>query len=319
MSNPEVSVIIPTFNRAHLIREALQSVFAQTFRGYEVIVVDDGSTDNTQEVLTPYLSRIRYVRQENQGASLARNRGILLSQAPYVAFLDSDDKWTPEKLERQVAYLEAHPNAGLVYGQMLSYSLHDTDKKRILPSKIVRSFQDLVRESNTIPTSTVLVRRRCFETVGFFSPAFPVAEDFDLWLRIARHFRIGYVEGVVAEYRVHTSNTTLNPEKVYRGYLKVFEKILSEYGDDLEDPKLIKNRVTMFRYLLGTHLLKSRRAKEAVGPIAAALWNDWRLGILFAKKNDSLKKKVLLSLKPYGAFLVSVVKGMFPSREVYAK
>ena len=322
MSNPKVSVIIPTYNRAHLISQALESVFAQTFRDYEVIVVDDGSTDDTHGVLEPYRHRIHYVWQENYGISAARNKGILLSRGDYVAFLDSDDTWYPDKLKQQVAYLERHPHVSVVYGQILADLGEGSNGKKVLPRKVVRTFQDLVRESNTIPTSVTMVRRKCFETVGLFNPSFPVAEDFELWLRIARHFRIEYLEGIVGEYKVHASNTTHNVEKVYRGYLKVFEKILSAYGKELEDPelvKLIKNRVSMFRYLLGTQLLKAHRSHEATGLIAGALWRNWRLGMLFAKGNESLRRKLFLSVKPYGAFFVSLFLGIFPSRQLFAK
>ena len=320
MSSPIVSVIIPTYNRAGLIQEALESVLRQTFKDYEIIVVDDGSTDNTPEVLKPYRHRIRYVHQENQGISAARNWGILLSRGAYIAFLDSDDLWYPEKLEKQIAYLEAHPKVGLLYGQILCRT--DSGIEKVLPRRVVTSFQELLRESNTIPTSVVVARKKCFESVGLFNASFPVAEDFELWLRVARHFQIDYLRGIVAEYRMHGSNTTQNLEKVYRGYLKVFDKVLSVYQGELEDRglvRLLKNRVTLFRYLLGTQLLKSRRPQEAIGLIAKALFSNWRLGSLFVKENDPFTKKLFLSAKPYGALLLSIVFGFIPSRQVFMK
>src|SRR4030042_4827818 len=103
---PKVSVIIPTYNRGNLVLESIQSVFAQTFSDYEIIVIDDGSTDNTREVLHPYLSKLTYIYEKNSGQSFARNIGILASKGEYIAFLDSDDLWEPEKLETQVKLLD---------------------------------------------------------------------------------------------------------------------------------------------------------------------------------------------------------------------
>jgi len=319
VKNPKVSVVIPTFNRAHLIQDALESVFAQTYKDYEVVVVDDGSTDNTREVLKPYLHRIRYVWQENQGVAAARNRGIFLAKGAYITFLDSDDKWVPEKLKRQVDYLETHPSVSLVYGQMISYSVNRPDEKKMLPQRIVRSFKELIKESDQIPTSTVMVRKRCLEAVGGFNPSFYITEDYELWLRVSRRFQIDYLEGVVAEYRVHSSNVTLDVEKVARGYLQVFEKILSLYGHELDDLKLVKDRTTKFRYRLGTHLLKSNRPKEAKGFIQRALWEDWQLGLIFAKENDPITRKLLLFLKPYVVFLWSLIWSVFAPEETRHK
>src|SRR3990170_2838516 len=116
---PKVSVIIPTYNREKYIVETLQSVFAQTFTDYEVIVIDDGSTDNTADVLRPYLDRIVYIRKPNGGQGSARNVGIKVAKGEYIAFLDSDDLWMPEKLELQVKYLDNNKDAGLVFTDYL--------------------------------------------------------------------------------------------------------------------------------------------------------------------------------------------------------
>ena len=312
---PTVSIIIPTYNRAHLIGEALESVFAQTYLDYEVIVVDDGSTDDTREVLKSYGKRIRVVYQENQGISAARNRGISVSMGCYIAFLDSDDVWLPEKLERQVSYLDQHPAVALLYSRMRYTYVEKQGRERIVPEKAFVTVEELLSESNCIPTSCAVVRKDSLDKVGLFDPALPIAEDFDLWLRIGRRYEIGFQDEILGEHRRHALNTTENLEKVYRGYWKLYEKVVKEFGSKLRNRRDIEQREAKFRYLLGAHLFKSGRSKEAVGLIAGALRQNGHLGTLFAKEGDPVWKKLFLSVKPYAVFLASVVVALLPSRK----
>ncbi|MGL6196499.1 MAG: glycosyltransferase family 2 protein [Thermoguttaceae bacterium] len=202
-----VSVIIPTYNRAQFICESLGSVFAQTYQDFEIIVVDDGSTDNTEEVLAPYMDRIRYVKQENCGAAIARNRGIFLSTGKYIAFLDSDDMWYPTKLEKQVAVLEENDSVGFVYcngaygkspdsliaGQVFS--------KTSPPSGYI--FNQIAFH-NTIWTPSILIRREVFIKSGVFDPTLRRVEDYDLWLRICYFFNGVFIPEALFFVREHT-------------------------------------------------------------------------------------------------------------------
>src|SRR5438874_1624069 len=129
MSRPLVSVVIPTYNSAHYIGEAVQSVLAQTYTNFEVIVVDDGSTDDTRERLESVAGRIRYLYQPNGGVSKARNRGIQEARGELIAFLDGDDEWLPEKLAKQLAYMRANPSSPLVHADV--YQLHEPEESRI--------------------------------------------------------------------------------------------------------------------------------------------------------------------------------------------
>lgn len=211
-----VSVIIPTYNRADLVQQAVESILAQTWDQYEIIVVDDGSTDDTEHALTRWHGRIRYERQENQGESAARNRGVQLARGAYVAFLDSDDLWLPGKLARQVEVLERNPAAGVVFCRA---SLIDGDGRRLPDNSIFDldgltqvSFEQLCRKSLFAP-STVVMRRAVFDAVGGFDEAIRYGEDWDLWLRSALVTSIVGLTDPLASIRLHQGGQWWFPRK----------------------------------------------------------------------------------------------------------
>lgn len=183
-----VSVIIPTFNRRRFVREAIDSVLAQDFGDFELIVVDDGSTDGTAERLSAYGSRIRVIRQENAGVSAARNRGIEVSTASLIAFLDSDDLWLPGKLTRQAAFFREHPKALICQCE----ELWIRNGRRVNPRKKHRKRSGMIFEHSLelclVSPSAVMLRRRLLQEVGLFDEHLPACEDYDLWLRVScRH------------------------------------------------------------------------------------------------------------------------------------
>jgi len=181
---PEVSVIIPTYNRREFLREALTSVLAQTYHDFELIVVDDGSDDDTAAVVQEFAG-VRYVFQPNHGVSAARNRGVALSSGALLAFLDSDDLWQPRKLEQQVAFFSAHPHARICQTEEL-WLRHGV---RVNPhAKHRKAGGDIFARSLAlclVSPSAVMLRRELFEQVGGFDETLPACEDYDLWLRIA--------------------------------------------------------------------------------------------------------------------------------------
>lgn len=182
---PLISVIIPTFNRAAWVREAVDSVLAQTFQDFELIVVDDGSTDATGEGLMAYGDRLRHLVQDRQGVSAARNRGLDLAQGEWIAFLDSDDLWLPQKLETQVAFLNRHPQAEICQTEEI-WIRHG---RRVNPrNKHRKPAGDIFVPSLTlclVSPSAVMLKRSLLEEVGFFDTSLPACEDYDLWLRIS--------------------------------------------------------------------------------------------------------------------------------------
>ena len=205
MSYPLVSVIIPTYNRDSYLERAISSVLAQTYQTWELWIVDDGSTDHTEEMARRSCQqdpRIHYIKQTNTGVSVARNRGIARARGTYVAFLDDDDRWLPEKLTMQVAFMEDRPDLGMSYtrhqGTVASDQLRcaDTAPARALIHEPA-TFHDLLRPFVSITPSRVLMRRECVEQAGGFNPSYVVNEDYDLWLRIAQRWAFAPVNRVL--------------------------------------------------------------------------------------------------------------------------
>jgi hypothetical protein len=233
---PNVTVVIPAFNAQRYIREALDSVLAQTYRDFEVVVVDDGSTDSTREIVASYgdpstslrAGPVRCVSQANAGPSPARNRGIREARGQLIAFIDSDDLWMPEKLAEQVPLFDAEGRVGLVYCHGERMAADGSPIPTPHPPKPVgRVFLEfLVR--NHCPTSGAVVRRECFERCGFFPENMVWAEDWYLWLRIARLYEFAAVERVLVRHRVHPAALTGQLERAYHGARSVLEGALTE-------------------------------------------------------------------------------------------
>lgn len=203
-----VSVIIPTYNRKLYVQEAVDSVLAQTYTDYEIIVIDDGSTDGTSEALSfRYGDKIQYVWQENQGESVARNRGVELAQGKYIAFLDSDDLWLPEKLSEQILFLDKYPNFSFVFTQAWQI---DADGRKVSDRKINESVQPefLILErlcfDNLVEApSTVIVARNVLQASGGFDPGIRYGEDYDLFLRLRLFTDMGIIPQPLACIRKH--------------------------------------------------------------------------------------------------------------------
>jgi glycosyltransferase involved in cell wall biosynthesis len=211
-----VTAAIPTYNRARFLAGALESILAQTFRDFEVLVVDDGSTDETSAVLATYGDRIRVVRQENQGRSAARNRAVREARGRYVSFLDSDDCWLPEKLERQVPLLEADPRVAMAHGHVDVIAedgrplAEDTECHRRLFSAAHRNpvtYAGYALDCRCF-SSAMTARVEALERVGLYDPGL-LLDDYDVYLRLALEYEIQFLHGPpVAVYRLHPGQMT---------------------------------------------------------------------------------------------------------------
>lgn len=226
-----ISVIIPTYNRAHLVQEAIASVLSQTRVPNEIIVVDDGSTDDTPVSLQKYQSPVKVIRCENGGSSAARNTGIKAATGDLIAFLDDDDTLTANSVELRARYFEEHPETNVVYGdiqitdmegnpQFLYSSLHYAE----MPSGEV--FGSLAKH-NIAPIHAFMVRRICYEKSGLFDESLSCMEDYDLWIRLSQHFQFYFMDEVVGTYRSHTDQKTLANKQVYETDIKVRHEMFS--------------------------------------------------------------------------------------------
>ena len=275
---PTVSVIIPTYNRAELLRQAINSVFAQTVDNYEIIVVDDGSTDHTASVIQSYAdSRLRYVTRAHGGVSAARNYGIEMARGRYVAFLDSDDLFLPGKLEIQTQLMEAHADAGMVYS---AYNSVDADGSFLAthPAPRYPSYREMLLAC-TIATPTVLARREALEAAGGFDTAMHLAEDIDLWCRITRRYSVLAVDEPLTLVRLHSQGTTRAPEEILAAYRYMYGKAFQA------DPSLSRTykRRAMARihYTCAAELLLQTGSQAGSPENEAAIDNYFYTGALY--------------------------------------
>jgi glycosyltransferase involved in cell wall biosynthesis len=205
MANPLISCIIPVFNGERYLGEALDSILAQTYRPIEIIVVDDGSTDGTGELVARYGHRIRYFRQNNEGAPTARNAGLSAARGAFVAFLDSDDLWQPDKLERQMARFEARPELDLCVTHLQRFWIPELETER-------KRFQDH-RFAEVLPgyiTQTLLARRNVFDSVGNFNTSRRVGDPMDWFLRAAEQGAVmELLPDLLVYQRMHESNLSV--------------------------------------------------------------------------------------------------------------
>ena len=234
---PKVSVLVPTYNCVQYLKIALESALNQTFKDYEIIVIDDGSTDNTKEVVKNYQTanpgKIVYIYQENQGVVAARNTGIKAAQSDYLALLDADDIWCPDRLEKGIGTIEPDPGIGLVHanitrvdenGRTISTPLRDL---KYLTGPM---FENIFLRKADIACPTALFRKACCDKVGLFDPHLTRlgCEDRELWLRIARKFKIVYIDQVLALYRVRLNSMSNNQQKMLKARLYVVDKFSPE-------------------------------------------------------------------------------------------
>src|SRR4030065_1887949 len=218
---PIVSVIIPTYNRDVFLRSAIESVLNQTFQAFEIIVVDDASSEDVQGIVQGFHDRrIKCIRHEtNKGEAGARNTGIMHAEAKYIAFLDDDDTWLPEKLKSQLDVLEK--NTLKVGGIYSGYIVKDCDDPRKsytkIPAKRGDIYKDLLIKNSIGPPSTVVVRRECIETAGLFDANIFYGVDHDFYLRIAKDFHFEFIAQPLVSYTIHEDRLSNNTDIVAKG------------------------------------------------------------------------------------------------------
>jgi glycosyltransferase involved in cell wall biosynthesis len=230
---PTLSVVIPTHNREKYLAQAINSVLRQSYRDYEIIVVDDGSTDKTAKLVASLSPPVRYIYQENKGPSAARNTGIINADGRYIAFLDSDDKFLPEKLEVVMKHMAKHPECHFLHSYY--YNINKKGKRTKLRRPLDCKDKDmlryhLLRRRFTIRTSTVVVDRKCFDKVGLFNEDYPYSQDWDMWLRLAKYYKADCIKKPLVGYRIHKSNRSSLAVSKYRP--KILQDALKSYHWD---------------------------------------------------------------------------------------
>jgi len=255
-----VSVIVPVFNGEKYIGETLRSVFSQDYANLEVIVVNDGSTDATLQEILPFRdhSNFIYLEQPNRGVSAARNKGLMCATGEFVAFLDHDDLWLPQKIRLQVEYLTSHPEVALVHSD---YSAIDANGS---PTYLYRSprwptnvegycFKDLFIR-NRLALLTVMVRTACLDRVGEFNEKITAAEDYEMWLRLAWYYPFGYLSERLAYYRLHDSNASCNKLNMELMELFVIDSILAKFPEvsRIIRRRLVRERLGELNYSVGS-------------------------------------------------------------------
>jgi glycosyltransferase involved in cell wall biosynthesis len=234
-ASPKISVVIPVYNRADVIGRAVDSALNQTVKPEEVIVVDDGSTDNLTGILRKYGDRVQYISQDNKGPSAARNRGIKAAGGDYIAFLDSDDAWLPDKLEKQIRFIQSEKVSFVITDsegfertpqQQTTFQKSIFGENLMRDSVFVRDCFEMLVEQNFIHLSTVLVEKRSLEKSGMFDETMRIAEDTDLWLRLSLYYPVGIVRDVLALRDVRLDKLSGDQEKEFAGRISAFEKLL---------------------------------------------------------------------------------------------
>ena len=267
--SPLVSVIVPSYNHEKYIEETIESIVNQTYKNIELIVIDDGSKDNSVQILEELSKKYNFnlITQENKGLSRTLNKGIKLSKGKYICLCASDDILVLNKLEIQVNFMENNPQYAIVYGKKINF--YQNGLKRHINNKNFRSgniFNDLFLQKFSIPAVSIMYKKIIFEEVGGFDTDLAV-EDFDMALRIAKKYEIGYIDEYFYYYRVHDSNTINDTDKMKYNVKKTLEKWKD---DENYQNAVIQNSLLYFKYYASLHKIKS--LKEL--PISFKLLNN---------------------------------------------
>lgn len=229
-----ISVVMPTYNYARYIGEAIDSVLAQTRSDYEIIVIDDGSNDGTGDLIKNKYPMVRYFYTKQNGVSSARNLGIKVSKGEFIAFLDADDVWLPEKLEKQIDVFNKKKEVGMVYTENCSFDKYNRIVDRSLGKREKLMRGDVVRNiflNSYLTTSTVMVRKAVFDRVGLFEEQLKAAEDDNMWMRIAMEYPIEMIDEPLVRYRITEGSLSRTYSKCIEGVKKNIELIRIKYPD----------------------------------------------------------------------------------------
>jgi glycosyltransferase involved in cell wall biosynthesis len=236
--NPTVSVVIPTYNREQLIGRSIKSVLSQTYQDFEIIVVDDASTDNTKEVINSFNDdRIRYVRhKQNRGEATARNTGIKVARGEYIASQDSDDVWFPQKLAKQIELLQnTSPKVGVAYTGF--WKIENNEKTYIPFSWVNQKEGDIHREllkGNFIGSPATLIKKECFKKVGMFDERLFHLVDWEMWLRVSKYYHFKFIDEPLLVAHYDSDNVSTNQNEFIKSQELILKKHFEDFSKDKE-------------------------------------------------------------------------------------
>lgn len=273
-SAPAVSVILPTYNRAHLLNDALDSIAAQTFRDYEVIIIDDGSDDQTRELVARRKEPIHYHWQPNQGVAEARNHALRLTHSEYVAFLDSDDLWEPTFLQQAVQRLGQHPDEALVFADFVSTDASGRPRRGHRKQPAGGEVTASLFASTFIHTSAVVARAHIIRDAGGFDGRLTHNEDYDLWLRLSLRHRFGLIAEPLCRRRCHPvslSRAGCRPETLLAKAELLHHFYEYGGGKNCIAPDAARRRLGKLYYTAAKRFLKARRPQDALPLLRRAI------------------------------------------------
>lgn len=297
-----VSIIMPVHNGARYLREALECALSQSHTPVELVVVDDGSTDETPQILREFESRIRHIRQENKGAAAARNAAIEASTGELISFLDADDLWTPDKLRIQVEYLDKHPEIDLVASRWqvvepgTRIDLDSDVTGAVLSTDQVSDwiYNELLMDC-IIHTTTVVMRRRLVDKIGLFDMGLRRGQDYDYWLRASRATPIHRLQARLSIYRLHEQNSTWRPQPVNYAAL-VIERALRRWGRRGPDGRVTK--LSQMRRRLARHWFNFGYQHVHGGDLSTAIKAAFRSLAAWPIQADAIRLLALCAVKP---------------------
>lgn len=282
MKIPKVSVVIPTYNQARFVVEAIESVLNQTFQDLKIIVVDDGSTDDTKEALKKFGSKICYIYQENQGDAAARNTGIRAAKGEFIAFLDHDDLWLPDKLSIQMDAFSKNKEIGLVYTDYVVFGQgrepSKSDKVRYSGWVFNQLFKHIF-----ILSSGVVYKKECFNNCGLFDETFSVSSDYDMWLRISAEYKFLFIDRPLFKRRMHSANLSSMPIKAILEPSKILTKIYFQFKDSMKISKhLYRKRMSkMYKRIAQRYYNQGDMQKAREFYFGAMKYTPYRVNYFF--------------------------------------
>lgn len=274
---------MPIYKGECFVASAIQSLLDQSYSHIELIIVNDGSPDHSAAVIQPYLAdpRVKYIEQQNAGVAAARNTALQHATGQYIGLCDQDDEWLPYKAEKQVEYLETHPEAGMVHGDVdyIDENGLPLPHDPYFPAAVYGNCFPRMYMGNPVMAVAAMFRRCVVDAVGSFDPSIKYSDDFDLWLRIAAHYSIGYIDESVARYRWHAENNSHHQVAIREYTLRVLRKVERELPDACANVARADRKLRYFRlYEEMAHFAKvqSRPLAAAGFALMALAWDPWR-------------------------------------------